>query len=280
METNQSATTSEVMNADEAAVFLKMPKSTLLKLCADGELPGLKIGRQWRFNRAALEKWASERTGDEVLESVGEPVEIEFSEKLANFGVNFHPSKIINSSMGVVYLLRKRFPQPGPVFIIGEAGTFTALEEAGYFYSEKDPLAVVVGFDRNINYEKFVKANKFIRAGAIFYGTNPDFTFPTPDGLIPGSGPFIAFVQAACDQVPIIAGKPSPYLFDLCFEELGLQPNEIIGIGDRLETDILGAQRSGCHSGLVLSGVATLEDSGKWSPPPDIIASDLVELIG
>lgn len=83
METNQSATTSEVMNADEAAVFLKMPKSTLLKLCADGELPGLKIGRQWRFNRAALEKWASERTGDEALESVGEPVEIEFSEKLA-----------------------------------------------------------------------------------------------------------------------------------------------------------------------------------------------------
>lgn len=204
----------------------------------------------------------------------------QFSEKLANFGVNFHPSKIINSSMGVVYLLRKRFPQPGPVFIIGEAGTFTALEESGYFYSEKDPLAVVVGFDRNINYEKFVKANKFIRAGAIFYGTNPDFTFPTPDGLIPGSGPFIAFVQAACDQVPIIAGKPSPYLFDLCFEELGLQPNEIIGIGDRLETDILGAQRSGCHSGLVLSGVATLEDAGKWSPPPDIIASDLVELIG
>ena len=83
METNQSATTSEVMNADEAAVFLKMPKSTLLKLCADGELPGLKIGRQWRFNRAALEKWANERTGDEALESVGEPVEIEFSEKLA-----------------------------------------------------------------------------------------------------------------------------------------------------------------------------------------------------
>jgi 4-nitrophenyl phosphatase len=204
----------------------------------------------------------------------------QFSEKLAKFGVTVPPSRIINSAMGVVYLLKKSFPQGGPVFIIGETGSFTALEAAGFYYSEQDPLAVVVGFDRNITFEKFVKANRFIRAGAPFYGTNPDFTFPTPDGLIPGSGPFIAFVEAASAQEPIIAGKPSPYLFDLCFEELGLHPGEIIGIGDQLETDILGAQRAGCRSGLVLTGVASSDDANKWSPPPDIIASDLAELIG
>jgi excisionase family DNA binding protein len=51
----------EVMNGDEAAVFLKMPKSTLLKLCSEGEIPGVKVGRQWRFHRDALEKWAAEK---------------------------------------------------------------------------------------------------------------------------------------------------------------------------------------------------------------------------
>ena len=204
----------------------------------------------------------------------------QFAEKLANFGVFVPPSTIINSPMGVVYLLNKRFPKPGPVYIIGEIGTFTALESAGYYYSEENPLAVIVGFDRNITFDKFRKANKLIREGVPFYGTNPDFTFPTPEGLIPGSGPFIAFVQAASGQEPIIAGKPSPYLFDLCIEELGLSPEEIIGIGDRLETDILGAQLAGCRSGLVLSGVATIEDANKWTPQPDLIAADLLELLG
>jgi HAD superfamily hydrolase (TIGR01450 family) len=204
----------------------------------------------------------------------------QFSEKLAGFNVNFPPDKIINSAMGVVFLLKKQFPKPGPVYIIGENGTFTALKDEGYYFSETNPIAVVVGFDRNITFEKFVKATKFIRSGVPFFGTNPDFTFPTPDGLIPGSGSFIAFVQASTSQEPIIAGKPSPYLFDMCFDELGFSPQQTIGIGDRLETDILGAQRAGCRTGLVLSGVATIEDAMRWSPQPDLIARDLLEMIG
>jgi 4-nitrophenyl phosphatase len=204
----------------------------------------------------------------------------QFAEKLTKFGVSVPPSTIITSPMAVVYLLKKRFPKPGPVYIIGETGTFTALESAGYYFSEDNPLAVVVGFDRNITFEKFKKANMLIRSGIPFYGTNPDFTFPTPEGLIPGSGPFIAFVQAASGQEPIIAGKPSPYLFDLCFDELNLAPEEIIGIGDRLETDILGAQKAGCRSGLVLSGVATINDAQKWTPQPDLIATDLLQILG
>ena len=73
------------MNGDEAAIFLKMPKSTLLKLCSEGQLPGVKVGRQWRFNRFALENWMRERDGEAANlpeESVGEPVEIDFPAKL------------------------------------------------------------------------------------------------------------------------------------------------------------------------------------------------------
>ena len=73
------------MNGDEAAIFLKMPKSTLLKLCTEGQLPGVKVGRQWRFNRFALENWMRERNGDAGMlpeESVGEPAEVDFPAKL------------------------------------------------------------------------------------------------------------------------------------------------------------------------------------------------------
>ncbi|MFM8363601.1 MAG: helix-turn-helix domain-containing protein [Verrucomicrobiota bacterium] len=63
MDTNQPNPSNEVMNGDEAAVFLQMPKSTLLKLCSEGQLPGVKVGRQWRFHRDALEKWKSDRAG-------------------------------------------------------------------------------------------------------------------------------------------------------------------------------------------------------------------------
>lgn len=73
------------MNGDEAAIFLKMPKSTLLKLCTEGQLPGVKVGRQWRFNRFALENWMRERDGDAGMlpeESVGEPAEVDFPAKL------------------------------------------------------------------------------------------------------------------------------------------------------------------------------------------------------
>lgn len=83
MANDQTAPQNEVMNGDEAAVFLRMPKSTLLKLCSEGQLPGVKVGRQWRFNRFALENWLRERDGEAASlpeEAAGEPVD--FSTKL------------------------------------------------------------------------------------------------------------------------------------------------------------------------------------------------------
>jgi excisionase family DNA binding protein len=85
MANDQSTPQNEVMNGDEAAIFLKMPKSTLLKLCSEGQLPGVKVGRQWRFNRFALENWMRDRDGEASNlpeESVGDAVEIDFPARL------------------------------------------------------------------------------------------------------------------------------------------------------------------------------------------------------
>lgn len=52
----------EVLNADEASAWLRIPKSTLYKLCTDGEVPAAKVGRHWRFHRATLERWLLDKT--------------------------------------------------------------------------------------------------------------------------------------------------------------------------------------------------------------------------
>ncbi|MEI7590946.1 MAG: helix-turn-helix domain-containing protein, partial [Deltaproteobacteria bacterium] len=77
----------EVMNGDEAAVFLRMPKSTLLKLCSEDKLPGVKVGRQWRFHRDALENWRREKSGDASMlsddkEAVAESPAVNFTANL------------------------------------------------------------------------------------------------------------------------------------------------------------------------------------------------------
>ncbi len=52
----------DVLNADEASTWLKIPKSTLYKLCTDGDIPSAKVGRHWRFHRQTLENWLLTKT--------------------------------------------------------------------------------------------------------------------------------------------------------------------------------------------------------------------------
>jgi len=202
-----------------------------------------------------------------------------YVEKLANFNVKVREDQIINSSIGVAYLLKTRFPQGGPVFMIGEIGLAEALQDAGFYHSEETALAVIGSMDRGINFAKLKQATLFVRKGVPFYFTNPDRTFPTPEGLIPGAGSILAALQASTDLTPTIAGKPATTLFDFAFERLGVKPEETLVVGDRLETDILGGQRAGCPVALVLSGIASREEGEKWSPRPDLILNELGDLL-
>ncbi len=203
----------------------------------------------------------------------------QYQEKMAGFGVQVREEQIINSAMGVAYLLKKRFPQGGPVFVVGEIGLTTALKEAGFYESEEPGVAVIGSIDRDVNFLKLKKATLLIRSGIPFYFTNPDKTFPTPEGLIPGAGSILAALEAATDVKPIIAGKPFTTLYDFALERLGTDPQETLAVGDRLETDILGGQRVGCLTALVLSGIASREDGLAWQPNPDLIVDELGVLL-
>src|SRR5690606_33050905 len=118
-----------------------------------------------------------------------------------------------------------------------------------------------------------------IRKGAVFIGTNADVTIPTPEGLAPGAGSILAALQAATDCEPIIMGKPNAPMFEAALRALNTDAIHALMIGDRLQTDILGAQNVGIRAALVLTGVATEADL-KTSPiQPDVVYSGLPELI-
>ncbi len=199
--------------------------------------------------------------------------------KLKNLGVEVDISQIINSAMATGYLLKKYYPQGGPLYIIGESGLKGTLKNAGFYEDDKDPLAVVVGLDRSITYEMLSKASLLIRSGKKFFGTNPDKTYPIPAGLVPGAGAIITTVEVSTDTKPEYAGKPAPAMFQMALERLGTAPNETLAVGDRLETDLAGGQMIGMHTAVVLSGVATKESVAAWKPSPDFVAQDLTALI-
>jgi 4-nitrophenyl phosphatase len=207
----------------------------------------------------------------------------QYVERMAGYGVKVEPWQVITSAWGVADLLARKFPFGGPVFAIGGAGVKEALHDKGFellsIESAKQALAVIFSFDVEINFEKMREATLLVRHGVPFYATNPDVTFPTPRGEIPGAGAWISVIVTATGVTPIYAGKPSPHLIDLACERLGSTKEETLVVGDRLETDIAGGQAAGCPVALVLSGVSQLEQAENWKPRINIIARDLAQLI-
>jgi 4-nitrophenyl phosphatase len=238
-----------------------------------GDLPAIFRSIRARGLRVVLATNNATKTVDQYLE------------KLAAFSVELEAWQIVTSSNATAETMAHSFPGRGPVFVVGESGLVEALRRQGFSpivaaEDETRPVAVVASIDRAVSYDKLSRATLHIRAGIPFYGTNPDKTFPTPQGLVPGAGAILAALQAATDVVPTVVGKPSPLMMQIALERLGLRQAEVIAVGDRLETDIAAGQAAGLRTALVLSGVSTAEQAGRWTPAPDLIAPGLAALLG
>lgn len=232
-----------------------------------GNLPGLFAGIKEKNLRVIMATNNAIRNTDEHLE------------KMKSFGVDLEPWQIINSIQVVVALLKRHFPKGGPIYCVVSPATMAAIEDAGYYNDEKNAQAVVVGLDRFLTYEKLEIATLLIRSGLLYIGTNPDASFPTPKGQIPGAGSVIAAVTTASGVQPLFAGKPEPAMFEISMERLGTDPETTLAIGDRLDTDILGGQRAGCRTGLVMTGVTSPEMLQQWQPKPDIVSDNLWKML-
>ena len=202
--------------------------------------------------------------------------------KLADFDVKLESDQIITAALATGIYLREHYGEGTRVYVVGQSSLKNTLASYGLTILEdddKDAAVVIASIDFNLSYEKIKHASLLIQSGSVFIGTNPDRTLPTPEGLIPGSGTIIGALEIASGKKAKFIGKPEPLLYQMAFQKLDLLPEETLAIGDRLETDIAGAQAAGIHTALVLSGASTLSQAEGFDPKPEIICSDLSELI-
>lgn len=203
-----------------------------------------------------------------------------YVDRLKGHGVTVPKETIITSGIAVRDYLRATYPADVTVGAVGMAALYEVLfEEGGFAREDRRPQVQVVGTDLNFGYDDIKRACLAIRAGAAFVATNPDTTLPTEEGLVPGCGAMIAALVASTDVQPTVIGKPEKYMFALACQRLGLQPHEVLMVGDRLDTDILGANRIGARTVLVLTGVSQREEIITTGIEPTLITADLVELL-
>lgn len=203
----------------------------------------------------------------------------DYVRKLAKIGIpDVEQEQIVTSSTATADYLKTQYPNGARLYVVGNLGLFQVLEEAGFTIAEENVDAVVAGLDFNFTYEKARHATLLIRNhGAAFIGTNPDLTFPSPEGLVPGGGSVIGMIQIATDVEPIVIGKPKRAMFDVAIQRLGSSPAKMLMIGDRLNTDIEGGKNAGLQTAMVLTGVNQREDITDIEP--DYIFEDLSAMI-
>jgi 4-nitrophenyl phosphatase len=206
--------------------------------------------------------------------------ETQYAERLASYGAPVALEEIVTSSTATADYLASILPSGSRVYAIGLQGVRDALTQRGFVLGEEDgAAAVVVGIDWNVTYDQLKTATLLIRAGAKFIGTNPDATYPAPEGIIPGNGALLAAIETATGVKPIVVGKPEPILYQQALRRLHAPLAAIAALGDRLETDILGGIRAGTKTILVMSGVTTPEQLAASDYKPDWVFKDIVDLV-
>ena len=190
------------------------------------------------------------------------------AERLASVGVDAKPEEIVTSALATATLLAER--GVGSAFVVGEEGLLEALGDAGIRVvdaSADEVDVVVVGFDRGADYTKLKDASVLVERGVSLVASNADASFPAPGGESwPGAGALLAAIETTTGARGEVVGKPEPPLFERALASAG--GGRPLVVGDRLDTDIAGAERLGWDSALVLMGDARREDveGSKWKP--------------
>lgn len=200
------------------------------------------------------------------------------AQRLQGWGADVTPDEIVTSSTATADYLASTLPRGSRLYVIGMEGLRAPLIDRGFEIADRAVAAVVVGIDWAVSYPQFKTAALLIRSGAKFIGTNGDRTFPTPEGIVPGNGALLALIETATDVKPIVIGKPEPVLYEMSLKRMNAVPEQTLVLGDRLETDILGAVRLNLKSALVLSGVTTREQLTESNYQPDWIFDDIADL--
>jgi HAD superfamily hydrolase (TIGR01450 family) len=197
------------------------------------------------------------------------------AEQLIGFGIQAAADQVVGSASAGVMLLAKKIPAGAKVLVVGGDGLKHAVAESGFEvvdHASHSPAAVIQGFSPDVSWRELAQASFAIQGGAIWIATNQDWTVPVEQGIAPGNGTLVGAVHTAVGILPEIAGKPFRPIFEQALLQLGIK-NPLM-VGDRLDTDIRGANNSGLDSAVVMTGIVTRKEllaAGKEDRPKFIL---------
>lgn len=201
---------------------------------------------------------------------------------LAELGVPAAAEDVVTSAQAAAHLLAEQLPSGSPVYLLGSAGLEEALRAEGLrpvWELADDPVAVVSGYDPDLVWKRLMQGAVLIRDGLPWVAANTDRTVPMPYGLGPGHGTQVQLLSDFAGVAPVVAGKPARPLLDETIRRVG--GTRPLMVGDRLDTDIEGANTAGIDSLLVMTGVTDLDElvRAPAAARPSFLAADLGGLL-
>ncbi|WP_348789737.1 HAD-IIA family hydrolase [Leifsonia sp. NPDC080035] len=179
---------------------------------------------------------------------------------LSDLGLAVRPTDVVTSPQAAVRLLGSHIAAGSTVLVIGGDGLVDEVQKAGFSVTrsaEDDPAAVIQGFSPEVGWQHLAEAAFALQgrteAERPWIATNTDWTIPVARGIAPGNGTLVSAVHTAAGRLPLVAGKPEVAIFEEAVARFSA--DKPLFIGDRLDTDILGANRAGIDSVLVLTGI-------------------------
>jgi glycerol-1-phosphatase len=204
------------------------------------------------------------------------------ADHLTSLGVAAATDEVVTSAQAAARLLAEDLPAGAPVLVVGGEGLVAALTELGLrpvWSVEDEPVAVVQGFHPEVGWRQLAEGALALDLGVTWVASNTDTTIPTPRGRAPGNGTLVNVLRTVTGREPIVAGKPEPPMHREAMLRSGASTPLVVG--DRLDTDIEGATRSGVDSLLVFTGVTDPEHVIGAAPQhrPTYVAEDLRALL-
>ena len=201
----------------------------------------------------------------------------ELQEKLGRLGLHVGEEHFYTSALATAAFLKSQCPS-GSAYVIGEAGLVGALYNAGFSMNDVNPDYVVVGETSSFSYEKILKAVKLVRGGAKLICTNPDITGPIENGIAPATRALISPIEMTCGKQAYFVGKPNPLMMRHAQKRLGVKPEDMAIIGDRMDTDVIAGIESEMDTVLVLSGVTTPEIMNSYPYRPTYVLNGVGDI--
>ncbi|WP_206446323.1 HAD-IIA family hydrolase [Agrococcus sp. KRD186] len=180
----------------------------------------------------------------------------EVAEHLSSFGLQLTADDVVTSPQAAMRLLAQHLEPGDRVLVVGGAGIVVEVEARGWQVvrtAAEQPKAVVQGFHPSVGWQELAEASFALHTGIPWVATNGDWTIPVAGGIAPGNGTLVSAVHTAVGRLADFAGKPERHMYDVATERFAAAAPAMVG--DRLDTDILGARRAGMRSIMVLTGV-------------------------